>query len=84
MLYEDLKNNPELADIETPSFEPYDNDQEGTQMYVPNINDADSDTHDCYVGAEVELSIGDWVMSGIICGRKQQSDGTLRGLHTLT
>jgi hypothetical protein len=30
MLYADLKNDPELADIETPSFEPYDDDEAGT------------------------------------------------------
>ena len=48
-------------------------------MYVPDIDDADPDTHDCYVGAEVELLIGDQVMSGIVHGRKRQSDGTLRG-----
>ena len=59
MLYKDLKNDPELADIETPSFEPYDDDQEGTRTYVPNIDDTDPDTHDHYVRAEVELLIGD-------------------------
>ena len=84
MIYKDLKNDPELADIETPSFEPYDDDQDGTRMYVPDIDDADPNTHDHYVRAEVELSIGDQVMSGIVCGRKQQSDGTLRGQCTLT
>ena len=64
MLYEDLNNDPKLADIETPSFEPYDDDQEGMQMYVPDIDDADPDTHDWYVRVEVELLIGDKVMSG--------------------
>ena len=78
LLYVDLKNDPELADIETPSFEPYD-DEEGTRTYVPDIDDLDPHTHDCYVGAEVELSIGDQVLSGIVRGRKRQSDGTLRG-----
>ena len=29
LLYVDLKNDPELADIETPSFEPYNDDEEG-------------------------------------------------------
>ena len=58
MLYTDLKNDPELADIETPSFEPYNDDQDRIQMYVPDIDDADLDTHDHYVGAEVELLIG--------------------------
>ena len=40
MLYADLKNDPELADIEIPSFEPYDDDQDGMRTYVPDIKNA--------------------------------------------
>ena len=43
LLYEDLKTDPELADIETPSFEPYDDDQEGTCTYVPDIDQMNHD-----------------------------------------
>ena len=67
-----------LLTLKPPSFEPYD-DEEGTRTYVPDVDDLDPGTHDCYVGAEVELSIGDQVLSGIVRGRKRQSDGTLRG-----
>lgn len=66
MKYEDLKNDPELADIETPLYEPYTDDQEGAHMFVPDIDNADPDTHDCYVRAEIELLIGDQIMSGIV------------------
>ena len=52
----DLKNYLELVDIEMPLYEPqYEDDQEGLQTFVPDINDADPDTHDCYIGVEVEL-----------------------------
>jgi hypothetical protein len=34
------------------------------QTFIPDIDGADPDTHDRYVGAEVELLIGDWIMSG--------------------
>ena len=37
MLYADLKNDPELADIETSLFEPNDDDQDGMRTYVPDI-----------------------------------------------
>ena len=59
-----LKTDPDFADIETPSFEPYADDHDGEHPSVPDIDDADPDTYDVHIGAEVELSIGDRVMAG--------------------
>jgi hypothetical protein len=47
-----------------PTYESYEDDDDGAYVPVSDIDDADPDTHDCYVGTEVNLSIGDEVMSG--------------------
>jgi ribosomal protein L31E len=77
--FEDFKSDPDLADIETPSFEPYADDNEGEHTHVPDIDNADPDTYDYYIGAEVELSIGDKVMAGKVTRRKRELDGSLKG-----
>ena len=77
--YEDFSNDPELESLGTPSFEPYEDD-EGRPVRTPEDDDeADPDTYDQYVGAEVVLPIGDKMMNAKVRGRKRQSDGTLRG-----
>ena len=58
-----LKSDPDFADLETPLFELYANEHEGEHSFVPNIDEADPDTYDTYIGAEVELLIGDSVMT---------------------
>ena len=63
-------------------FEPYANEHEGEHSFVPNIDDidkADPDTYDTYIGAEVELSIGDLVMTGKVKQQKHEHDGTIKG-----
>jgi hypothetical protein len=47
-----LKTDPDFADIETPSFEPYADDHDGEYPPVPDIDDADPDTYDAYIGAD--------------------------------
>ena len=60
-----LKTDPDFADIETPLFEPYADDHDGEHPSVPHIDNANpGDTYDTYIGAEVELLIGDRVMAG--------------------
>ena len=77
--YEDFSNDPELESLGTPSFEPYEDD-EGRPVRTPEDDDeADPDTYDQYVGAEVVLPIGDKMMNAKVRRRKRQSDGTLRG-----
>jgi len=77
--YQDFKDDPDLSDIDTPTFDMYEDDDDGTNEPILDIDDADPDTLDRYVGAEVELSIGDTVMSGKVRGRKREADGTLKG-----
>ena len=62
--YDVLKTNPDFADIEMPTFEPYADDHDGEHPSVPDIDHVDLDTYDQYIGAEVELLIGDRVMAG--------------------
>jgi hypothetical protein len=50
--------------ISTPTYESYKDDDNGAYVPVLDIDDADPKTHDPYVGAEVNLLIGDKVMSG--------------------
>jgi hypothetical protein len=76
---EDFASDPELEDLGTPIYEPYDNGNMGEGInLVPDADDADEDTCDLYVGAQVLLPVGNSVMTAKVCGRKRQSDGTLR------
>jgi hypothetical protein len=47
-----------------PTYESYEDDDDGAYIPVSDIDDADPDTHDCYACTGVNLSIGDKVMSG--------------------
>jgi hypothetical protein len=50
---------------------------------MPDIDDIkeehDVDTHDQYVGAHVEVPIGDEIRSGKVVRHKRELDGTVRG-----
>ena len=77
--YEDFSSDPELEDLGTPSFEPYEDD-DGPPAPAPTPEDddeADPDSNDQYVGAEVVLPIGDTMMNAKVRGRKHQSNGAL-------
>lgn len=78
--YEDFTNDPELEDLGTPAHELYADDDDGEAPIVPEADvDADADTYDQYVGAEVVLPIGDEMRSAKVRKRKRQLDGTLSG-----
>jgi hypothetical protein len=47
--------------------------------YIDNLDEHDVDTYDQYVGASVQLSIGDKVQNGKVTGRKRGLDGVARG-----
>jgi hypothetical protein len=53
-----------MLDMDTPIYDMYEDNDKGTYSQVLDIHDVSPDTYDCYVGAEVELLIGDMVMSG--------------------
>jgi hypothetical protein len=67
-----------MSDIETPTYESYEDDDDGAYTPVLDTDDADPDTHNRYVGAEVNLSIGDKVMSGKVQQRKREANGSLK------
>ena len=75
----EMASDPDMVDANTPSFELYEDDDDGTQDHIPDIDDADPDTYDQYVGAEVELSQGDRVMTGKVKRRKLNPDGSVHG-----
>jgi hypothetical protein len=74
----DVKDDPDLSDIKMPTYESYEDDDDGAYFPVPGV-DADPKTHDCYVGAEVNLSIGDKVMSQKVQQCKREANGSLKG-----
>ncbi|KAI2513194.1 Reverse transcriptase (RNA-dependent DNA polymerase) [Fragilaria crotonensis] len=79
--YEDFASDPELETFETPTYQHYSDDGDGelTPHVLDADDDVDVDTHDQYVGAEVNLPIGDRMMSGKVRGRKRTADGSLVG-----
>jgi hypothetical protein len=46
---------------------------------IDNLDEYDVDTYDQYMGASVQLSIGDKVQTGKVTGRKRGLDGVARG-----
>jgi hypothetical protein len=77
----EFKLDPDFADFVTPTHDCYEDKKEPT-FEMPDIDDLDEhdvDTYDQYVGASVQLSIGDKVQTGKVTGRKRGLDGVSRG-----
>jgi hypothetical protein len=78
----DFQDDPDYADVVTPTFECYEDD-EVPPSKMPDIDDIkkehDVDTYDQYVGAHVRVPIGDEIKSGKVLRRKRELDGTVRG-----
>mmetsp|Transcript_44940 Transcript_44940/g.109124 ORF Transcript_44940/g.109124 Transcript_44940/m.109124 type:complete len:481 (-) Transcript_44940:1244-2686(-) len=66
-------------DIQTPTFEYYEDDDDGPANVVPDHDDDDLDTYDQYIQAEVDLAIGGEVKQGKVRERVRREDGTLAG-----
>jgi hypothetical protein len=81
MQYHAFKLDPDFADFVTPTHDCYeDNKEPAFEMPdIDNLDEHDIDTYDQYVGASVQLSIGDKVQTGKVTGRKQGIDGVERG-----
>jgi hypothetical protein len=78
--YKDFATDLELESFNTPTFEAYSDNDDGGMPPADNADgDVEVDTYDQYVGAEVNLPIGDTVMSGKVRGHKRMSDGSLVG-----
>jgi hypothetical protein len=81
MQYHDFKLEPDFVDFMTPNHDCCD-DKKEPAFQMPDIDDLDEhdvDTYDQYVGASVQLSIGDKVQTGKFTGRKCGIDGVTRG-----
>jgi hypothetical protein len=66
----------DLPGDETPEFEAYEDDEEGTQKIVVEDRDEfDADAYDPYLNAEVLLPIGGEQLTGTIVGRKRDAAG---------
>jgi hypothetical protein len=81
MQYHEFELDPDLADFVMPTHECYTYKKEPA-FEMPGIDDLDEhdvDTYDQYVGASVQLSIGDRVQTGKVTGRKRGLDGVARG-----
>ena len=84
---EDFVNDPEFEHLGTPLYPSYadddddDDDDGGETPQAPDADDAnaspDADTYDQYVGAYVNLPIGDKMLSAKVRGRKRALDRTL-------
>jgi hypothetical protein len=74
---DNFKDDPDMSDLDTPTYDMYEDDDEGAYSQVPEFDDVSPDTYNCYVSSEVELSIGDKVMSGKV---KRQKRGNLMAL----
>ena len=76
-----FKDDPELADMETPSFLPYEDDETrpNIQPDMDEMDEDDPDTYDQYVGATVKLPIGDKFVAGKVRSRKRELDGSVKG-----
>jgi hypothetical protein len=61
---EDFKEDPNMSDIDPPMYEAYQDDDNSNYTPVSDIDEADPNTFDHYMGTKVELSIGDQVMTG--------------------
>ena len=68
-----------LVDVETPTYEAYEDDDDPKPPIAPDIDDITLDTYDNYVGADVLLPKGDVMVTGKVKRRSKTSDGRLKG-----
>ena len=74
---EDLASDPYY---ETPDLESYNDADDGKTPLVQDIDRADADTHNQYVGFQVELPIGYKIQTGKVVERKRGLDGEVKGV----
>ena len=68
-----------LLDIETPTYEPYEDDDDPRPKETPDVDDITPDTFDNYVGADVLLPKGSEMVTGKVKRRSKDGDGKLQG-----
>ena len=67
-------------DFETPTYEPYQDENGDGQTRAPDVEDVTPEAYDLYLNAEVLLPRGDGLKTGKVKRRKRDADGELRGL----
>jgi hypothetical protein len=73
-------SDPELEDLQTPTFEHYADTDDGDVAPIPDADDEiDVDTYDQYIGAEILLPVGNEMLSAKVRRRKRTVDGKLTG-----
>ena len=80
--YADFENDPELEHLGTPIYPNYADDDDGEAHVMPEYDDdpePDADTYDQYVGASVNLPMGDQMLNAKVIGRKRMPDGSVIG-----
>jgi hypothetical protein len=80
---EDYRDDPEFGgfDMDTPSYDAYE-DERNIPESMPdadNVREEKPDSYDQYVGASVNVPIGDEISTGKVMGCKLEVDGTLDG-----
>jgi hypothetical protein len=80
---EDYRDDPDFGgfDMETPTHEAYEDERNPSES-MPNADDAREETpdsYDQYVGASVNVPIGDELRACKVTGRKRELDGTVAG-----
>jgi hypothetical protein len=81
MQYHEFKLDPDFAEFVTQTHDCYE-DKKEPEFHMPDIDDLDEhdvDIYDQYVGASVQLSIGDKVHTEKVTERKRDLDGVARG-----
>jgi hypothetical protein len=75
----DFKYDPDFTDFETPTVEPYE-DEEVPASNMPDIDDIDDvDIYYQYFGSQVRVPIGDEIRSGKVMRHTHEIDGTVEG-----
>ena len=70
LIKSEMASDPDLVDAITPEYEVYVDDHDGAVPFIADIDDADPNTYDQYVGAKVQLSKGNRVVTGTVKRRK--------------
>jgi hypothetical protein len=81
----EIKLDPDFADFVTPTHDCYEEKKEPAfeMPAIDDLDEHDDDTYDQYVGASVQLSIGDNVQTGKITGRTRGFFGHKTDRHAM-
>ena len=79
LLINEKTQSTQQDDIETPQYEPYEDDHQQQGTSIPDADDATPDSYDPYIGAEVLLPHGQQLVTGRVVSRKRSPDGSFKG-----